>query len=170
MSAYARATLSSCSMPDITGISVGLPVLSTAILPDALLKGSGHATGMDLNILLANIERRLTIMKMSADKASKAAGHPDCIRNLKRRIKGEIKGDGISHQIVRDLARVLETTAEQLTEPREKVEVQPIPGLRGQLLSQLQYLERERERVIEQLEALDAAELTAQKPQRRKIR
>lgn len=67
--------------------------MSTVKLPDARDIDSGHCTGMDQATLLANIERLLLAKDLSADKASKLAGVPDAIRNLRRIVAGE-KAEG----------------------------------------------------------------------------
>lgn len=164
-SPYMRATVRSCSMPDITGISVNLPVLSTAFLPNDPPAGTGYSTGMDLAVVYANIERRLRLLKMSAHKASTLAEAPDAIRNMKRKLKGEIKGDGITAQTLDALARVLNTTAEELKAAPPKPDIRPVAGLRETLLKKIEWLDRERERAMQELAALDDAE---QRPQKRK--
>jgi len=124
---------------------------------------------MELAPILDNIERLLRASGLSADFVSRESGHPDAIRNLRRRVRGELKG-GITVQVVGDIASKLGVTANQLMEPREKVRVQRIPGLRGQLTAHLEWLDTERGRVIEQLEALEAAEIVARKGRKRKNR
>lgn len=131
---------------------------------------SGHSTGMKLKVISDNIDRLLLAKGISADKASRQAGHPDAIRNIRRKLTGEIKGSGVSAQIVHSLARVFGVTATELMEPHEKVHVPPVPGLRGQLLFQLEFLDKERVRVMEQLRALEEAETTAARPRKRNIR
>jgi len=125
---------------------------------------------MELKVISDNIDRLLRLKRISADKASREAGHPDAIRNIRRKLSGDIKGQGVSVQVLHNLARALGVLPNELTEPAIKVAIPPVPGLRGQLLSQLSYLDRERERVIEQLDALGQAEITAQKRQKRKVR
>lgn len=63
----------------------------------------------DLKSVLYRIERRLTATGKTANAASREAGKPDAIRNLKRAIA---KGDrqGISTSTIRALAPVLGTT------------------------------------------------------------
>jgi transcriptional regulator with XRE-family HTH domain len=125
---------------------------------------------MDLKLILDNIDRLLRVKKLSQDKASRDSGHPDAIRNIRRKLKGEIKGKGLSVEIVKDLARVLGVSAAELMEPAERIEVPVVPGLRGALQAQLDYLDRERARVMDQLVALDEAETAGQKRQKRRIR
>lgn len=125
---------------------------------------------MELKTISENIDRLLKLRGMSADEASRAAGHRDAIRNIRRKLKGEIKGEGVSAKIVSSLAKVFKVPVTELMEPHTRIEVPPVPGLRGQLLATLEFLDKERERVLSQLEALDAAEITEQKAPKRKIR
>ena len=110
---YARATRSSCSMPDIGAISVNLPVMSTVNLPDAQPKGSGHSTGMDLKVLLNNIDR---LKKTSDHAVSVKSGSEDAIRNLRRYASGEIKGMWTLDTLEK-VARALNTTPWELLRP-----------------------------------------------------
>lgn len=158
ISAYARATVSSCSMPDMARISVGLPVKSTAILPGAHSIRSGHSTGVDTAVILTNIERRLKVLKISADEAARRAGKPDAIRNLR---SGKTKTPRI--ETLQALAKALETTPEALMQQTDVVAVAAVPGMRELLL-------RQRGLIDEQLAALDEAESTGRTPRRRKIR
>lgn len=159
--AYRRATMSSCSMPDIGAISVNLPVLSTVNLPDALPKHSGQSTGMDLAILLTNIEHRLEALGISSDEASRRAKRPDAIRNLRRKVATGAKGS-MRADTLEALARVLEATVPELTSP-PRPPTPPIPGLR-------EYLLQQRALIDQQLANLDAEEMAAKKPPKRKSR
>lgn len=91
----------------ITGIVNGEAV----ILPDGYRFSAGYITGMDLKGILRRVERRLRASGMSADAASKRAGKPDAIRNLKRAVRdgGDSGRRGISTATVQALARALET-------------------------------------------------------------
>lgn len=73
---------------------------------------------MELTGILYRIEQRLEVVELSADAASKAAGKPDAIRNIKRAIE---KGDrnGVSTATLRALAQVLKTTPSWLMEGTE---------------------------------------------------
>lgn len=63
---------------------------------------------MDLHGILERVERRLTALNMKADRASREAGRPDAIRNLRRAVKsGE---GGITLATIEALAPVLKTT------------------------------------------------------------
>lgn len=115
-SAYRRATVSSCSMPDMSAISVRLPVLSTANLPDAHLTGSGHSTGMDLKVLLTNIDRHIRIQQTTDNAVSKKAGRNDAIRNLRRYASGDLKGSW-KLDVLEDIARALGTSSWELLRP-----------------------------------------------------
>lgn len=68
---------------------------------------------MDKVYLLARIEERLRALGLSADAASRAAGKPDSIRNLKRAVKN---GDrqGVAMATLSALAPVLGTTVAYL--------------------------------------------------------
>lgn len=116
ISAYRRATMSSCSMPDMAAISVGLPLLSTVNLPDAPSKRSGHSTGMDLTILLSNIDRYIRINKTTDNALSKRAGSADAIRNLRRYASGELKGMW-TLDTLDAVARAMGTTPWELLKP-----------------------------------------------------
>ena len=65
---------------------------------------------MKLAEILSRIEMRLEALGISANEASRRAGKPDAIRNLRRAVaKGE--REGISTATLMALAPVLETTA-----------------------------------------------------------
>jgi len=66
--------------------------MSTVKMPDALAMGSGHSTGMDLKVLLTNIDRHIRLQKTSDNAVSNKAGRADAIRNLRRYASGELKG------------------------------------------------------------------------------
>lgn len=70
---------------------------------------TGHSTGMELPDILSRIEKRLTVLKLTPDAASKAAGKPDAIRNIKRAVKDGGR-QGVSTDTLRALAPVLKTT------------------------------------------------------------
>lgn len=161
-SAYARATRSSWSMPDMGGISVSIPVLSTAMLPGARLIGSGHSTGMDLTTIITNIDRRLKVLGISSDEASRRAGRPDAIRNLRRKIKAKTRGS-LRADTLAALAAALETTVAELGRPDQPPPSAPISGLRQYLLEQRALIDR-------QLAELDAAEFTAPQATKKKNR
>ncbi len=83
--AYERATVSKCSMLDMTGISVNLPRLSTAILPGARIVGSGYITDMEPTEILAWVDARKKALGIKSDAAvGKKCGHPDVVRNMRR--------------------------------------------------------------------------------------
>lgn len=169
ISAYRRATVSSCSIPDITDISVNVPVLSTAILPDAQNSRSGQSTGMDLAVVLQNIERLLELKQRSADAVSRAAGVPDAIRNLKRTVRGKIKAAPTMRTIAA-LADELKVSVDDLIRPRERIEIQPVPGMRETILKKIEWLDREKQQALDELEALEHAEMNLRKVLRKKIR
>lgn len=71
----------------------------------------------DLSAIYARICRRLWVVGLAPSKASKLAGRPDAIRNLKRAVEERIKNpasnrEGISTATVSALASVLKTTPE----------------------------------------------------------
>jgi hypothetical protein len=93
-------------------------------------KVNGHLTGcewrrsrssyrpMDVVAVLARIEERLKAVGLKADAASRAAGTPDAIRNLRRAVeKGGRKG--VTMATLGKLAPVLETTVGYLAEGEE---------------------------------------------------
>ena len=61
---------------------------------------------MDWKPLLALIDKALAAKKLSDHKASAAAGHPDAIRNMRRKAKGKLKG-GVTFDTVFDVAEAL---------------------------------------------------------------
>jgi hypothetical protein len=160
-SAYARATLSKSLMADIGAMSVSLPVKSTAFLPGVEVFPSGYPTDMELAVILQNIERLLKARGISADEASRKAGHPDAIRNAKRKLKRGSKGS-MRADTLAALARVLGVTQNDLARS-DRVRAPPIPGLREALLAQRAFID-------EQIAALDEAEAMAQKPPKRNKR
>lgn len=64
---------------------------------------------MDTKRVLHRIERRLAAVEISADAASKKAGKPDAIRNLRRAVENG-SGQGIAVKTLQALAPVLRTT------------------------------------------------------------
>lgn len=109
--------MSSLSIAFITPTkSVILPDLSTAILPDDRFILSGHITGMELAHVLGRIERSLKEVGLSADAASKLAGKPDAIRNMRRAVKDGRPGFNIA--TITALARVLKKTPAWLIDGR----------------------------------------------------
>lgn len=101
--------------------SVILPRKSTVNLPDALGRRSGHATGMNLAAILRRIERRLKLLKLSANAASKEAHKPDAIRNMRRAVK---EGrNGVNMATLEALAPVLRTTLPWLLEEKGDEEI-----------------------------------------------
>ena len=67
---------------------------------------------MDLPVILERIEERLRALGLSADKASRAAGKPDAIRNMQRAVK---EGrTGVNTTTVAALATVLEVSPLEL--------------------------------------------------------
>lgn len=124
----------------------------------------------DLGIILQNIDRLLKVKGLTANKASELAGRPDAIRNIRRKLGGGIKGSDVTSSILKDLARVLDTTYEELTTPYQQVQVRPVAGLREEIMKRIDYLDRQRALAIEDLEALDRAEKAAKKPVRKVAR
>jgi hypothetical protein len=151
-------------------ISVSLPVKSTAILPGAQIYKAGHSTGMDLAIVLENIERLLKVRKLSAHKASELAGKPDAIRNIKRKIEGGIQGNSLAIETLEALARVLGTTSADLRAPAPRINVQSVTGVRETLLAKIAWLDKERDQALRELDAVEHAELREKKPLKRRNR
>lgn len=115
-SAYRRATVSRESIPDMHGISVSLPVLSTVNVPNAQLGRPCHPTGMDLKLLLTNIDRHIRVQKTTDNAISKKAGRVDAIRNLRRYAAGDIKGTW-TLDVLDDVAKALGTSSWELLRP-----------------------------------------------------
>lgn len=84
---------------------------------------------MELEEILARIEARLKAVGISADRASKMAGKPDAIRNLRRAVKSGDRS-GVSTATIAALAGPLQTTPAWLLEAIEGATVQVV-GLAG---------------------------------------
>lgn len=170
ISAYRRATLRRESIPDMFHISVNLPGLSTAFLPDEQSADSGHPTGMDMAVVYDNIVQLLETKGLSADKVSRDAGVPDAIRNMKRRLDGGIKSTGITIKTLDALAARLGVTADYLKTPAQKPKRTKTGGVREGLLAKIAWLDRERAQAIAELEAVEAAESSERPRLKRKRR
>ena len=95
---------------DMAAISVNLPVKSTVFSPNAQVRRFGQSTEMErLPDILRRIDERLKATGLSQDKASKAAGKPDAIRNIRRAVK-EGQG-GVNLRTLEALAPVLQTSS-----------------------------------------------------------
>lgn len=90
--------------------------MSTVKLPDALIVSSGHSTGMNDRLLLANVERLLKARNATADAISRKAKRPDAIRNLRRRVQGEKQGSW-TLDTLSDIAAALDTSMWELLRP-----------------------------------------------------
>jgi hypothetical protein len=117
---------------------------------------------MDLQAILTNIERRLAVLKISANEASRRAGHPDAIRNLQRKVlagtRGSLRADTLAA-----LAAALKTTSDELARPARPAATPPAAGMREYLLAQRDLIDR-------QLAAMDEAEIAAKPVRKRKKR
>lgn len=100
-------------------------------------------------------------MELSADEASRRAGRPDAIRNLRRKVASGAKGS-LRFDTLAALASILQTTPDDLLGPEKPVDAPPVSA-REYLLAQIDLLQR-------QVEAIDEAEFTARKARKRKIR
>jgi transcriptional regulator with XRE-family HTH domain len=125
---------------------------------------------MDLRLILSNIERLLTLKGMSADKASRLAGKPDAIRNIKRKLDNKIKGTGVTVETLNAIAEVLGTNYAGLSSPREQIRVHHVTGLREEIIKKIEWLDAQRAQAIEELEAIDRAEPRRKKPVKRAAR
>jgi hypothetical protein len=103
-------------MADIAAISVNVPVLSTVNLPDARIGDCGQSTGMDLKVLLANIDRHIRVNRTTDNAVSVKSGSQDAIRNLRRYASGELKGMWTLDTLEK-VAKALNTTAWELLRP-----------------------------------------------------
>ena len=117
---------------------------------------------MDLATLLTNIDRRLKVLGISSDEASRRASRPDAIRNLRRKVKSKARGS-LRADTLAALATALETTVAELSRPDHPPPAAPIPGLRQYLLEQRALIDR-------QLAELDAAEFTDPQAAKKKKR
>lgn len=125
---------------------------------------------MDLAVIYENIQRLLKAKKAKGNAISKRAGVPDAIRNIKRKLNGQIKGDGITIRTLDAIAAELGVTADYLKTPFHKPLARETSGVRQALLDKISYLETERNRALLELEALDAEAITEKKASKRKIR
>lgn len=132
-SEYAEANVRSWSIAVIVAdLSVILPPLSTVILPVARAPGfRAISPPMEdsLDRVLARIERRLTALGKTANAASREAGKPDAIRNIKRAVEDGGR-QGVSTSTITALAKPLHTTAAWLLSaigPEEVDEERTIP-------------------------------------------
>lgn len=104
-------------MHSCVGGSVELPHLSTVILPVIVDRVAGHTTGMNsppLPEILDRIDQRLKLLGSNDARASKKAGHPDAIRNMRRAVKNNDSRRGITTATLSDLADALETSPQWL--------------------------------------------------------
>lgn len=85
-------------------------------LPDAPVVSSGHSTGMDDRLLLANIDRLLKAKGVSGHAISVTAKRPDAIRNLRRRVQGQKQGSW-TLDVLADIAAALGTSSWELLRP-----------------------------------------------------
>lgn len=161
--AYARATWSNCSVPVMHGISVNLPDMSTAILPDALAVDTGSITAMDAKVILRNIDACLLAQRRTEHKVSKDAGHPDAIRNLRRAVaRGKAR---VSLPMLQAIAKTLKTTPAELQRPdMEPPKLDLSPDQQDRLL---ELLLAQREMLDGQIEALLAARHTVSAAKKR---
>lgn len=92
--AYARATVSKCSMPSMPPISVELPRKSTAILQRDRLASSGYFTGMwGAKEIQAWVDRRKEAMDIRSDaEVERRSGKKFIIQNLRKGNKPKIDG------------------------------------------------------------------------------
>src|SRR5271165_6718243 len=82
---------------------------------------------MRLAEILERIEQRLAALGLSADTASKLAGKPDAIRNIRRAMKGGTR-QGVQTATLDALAPVLQTTAEWLLAGTDDEPASPTPS------------------------------------------
>lgn len=95
--------------------------MSTVILPDARRFSYRHpapAMELDLPAILARIEQRLADLSLSADEASKRAGKPDAIRNIRRAVRKGQPG-GVTLTTVAALAKTLSVRVSWLVEGKD---------------------------------------------------
>lgn len=177
MPAYARAMVSNCSMPVMGQISVNLPDKSTVNLPDAQYLDFGHSTGMGTpEKMLARIDERKAVMGLKDDAIGRRAGHPDCVRNLRRSVeRGSSRG--LSDPIVTAIAAVLGCAPAWLrAEPGAPQPAVPHASLKAKLIEQAKLEDQQRRirdkllAVTEEIEALRRADKQEAEPRRRKIR
>jgi hypothetical protein len=87
-SAYARATASKWSMPDMQGISVILPNKSTVFLQRAVSVNSGYITGMELKEIVAWVDERKAAKGIRSDlEVERGSGAKWAVQNMRKGLK-----------------------------------------------------------------------------------
>lgn len=97
--------------------------------------------------LLALIDKALAARRLSADAASRESGHPDAIRNMRRKAEGKLKG-GVTFDTVMDVARYLDISPEAVcraamgysatTDDREAIRQEILREMRAELDHQIE--------------------------------
>jgi hypothetical protein len=114
--AYRRANIRSSSIPDIESNIGKITALVNGYITGRLEPAfRSNYRSMKLGDVLERVERRLSALKITANKASVMAGKPDAIRNLRRSIK-QNRREGVSTSTITALAGVLRTTVSWLSE------------------------------------------------------
>lgn len=101
---------------------------------------------MKLAAILQRIEQRLRVLGLSADAASRMAGKPDAIRNMRRAVRTG-KRDGVNTHTIDALAAALKTTPTYLLGSETSIPA-ALPG------SELEVLATERAALMAQIEQL----------------
>lgn len=134
--AKAVATASKDSVTVMRGHSVITPVKSRRKLPDAKMTSVSNIHSMDLRAILSLIETRLEDLNLSADKASRLAGKPDAIRNIRRAVKRGAGGATAATLAALETALNVEPGTLQRIGTNGAV---PVPEIQGGELGQLRY-------------------------------
>jgi hypothetical protein len=133
----------------------------------AAIPGNGTRTMYDLREIIRRIDKRLEAMGLSDNAASKAAGKPDAIRNMRRALR---IGDrqGVTVATIAALAPVLETTQSWLLEGRGPEHRTPADAETAALWSIWDRLTPEQRRLALRLFEAMVEEDKASSPKRRR--
>lgn len=107
------------------------PILSTAFSPMCRNDTLRHARCIMLKDILDRIEQRLKAVKLTASAASKLAGKPDAIRNIRRYVR-DGDAQGVTLNTLAAIAVPLQTTATWLMCGEDEVNatIAPQSGVR----------------------------------------
>lgn len=116
-----------CAVPCMAALSVYLPHLSTVELPDEKHSSGGQNTAMsNLSDILDRIDQRLSVVGLTDNSASLAAGKSDAIRNMRRALR-EGSRQGVTVETLAALAVPLKTSTAWLVDGVGNAEAVRVP-------------------------------------------
>lgn len=142
----ARATDNKQATPVISDKSVIFPGKSREKLPDVAQTKSGNLPLMNWAAIYRFIQGRLDELNLSADKASRLAGKPDAIRNIRRNVE---KGSG---GVTATTLAALETALKMPAGTLQRIGSEPSTPITG---GELQQLRAELKVLLDQAAALN---------------